>query len=311
MVPCPAKELPNQAVPSTSIQDAFIGSLFLVFPYDRSLTAVAASPFTRTIKNHSAMTISPQSPKPIRLLVVDDDLDTCANLSDILTDFGYEVRTAAEAATALRMLEEQAFDIALLDLKMPGMDGLQFYRELKHRAPSTVAILITGFVDAETQKRADELGIWRTLSKPIDLPALMPMISEAAGQPLVLVVDDDHDFCSSLHDVLRQKSFRVEVAGTAQEAVQQMNRQEFPIVLVDWKLPDADGLKLLDQIRGQSPQVRTVLLTGHREQLSQRLRTTPHYVDVFFYKPLNLDELLMTLQHWLLQSQQSLREFVK
>lgn len=244
------------------------------------------------------MSTSAVASRPTRLLVVDDDLDTRANLSDILAEFGYEVRTASDAKTALGLLDEQAFDIVLLDLKMPGMDGLQCYRELKRRSASTVAILITGFADAETRKRADQLGVWRILPKPVDVPALMPMIAEAAGQPLLLVVDDDRDFCANLHDVLRQRSYRVGIAGTAQEAVQQLNRQEFPIVLVDWQLPDADGLNLLEQIREQHPQARTVLLTGHREELSQRLEATPHGVDVFFYKPLEMDEFLGTLQRW-------------
>lgn len=237
--------------------------------------------------------------RPTRLLVVDDDLDTCANLADILSDLGYEVQTALDATTALRHLGKQAFDVVLLDLKMPGMDGLQLYRELKRRSPSTVAILITGFADAETRQRADQVGVWRILPKPVDVPALLPLISEAAEQPLLLIVDDDHDFCSSLCDVLRERSFRVGIAGSAQEAVQQMDRQEFPIVLVDWQLPDVDGLTLLEQIRKQHPQVRTVLLTGHRHELSQRLeQSSVSGVDVFFYKPLEMDDFLATLQRW-------------
>ncbi len=239
--------------------------------------------------------------RPARVLVVDDDLDTCANLADILSDLSYEVQTAPEATAALRVLAEQVFDIVLLDLKMPGMDGLQLYRELKRRSPSTVAILITGFADAETRRRSDQVGVWRILPKPVDVPSLLPLISEAAKQPLLLIVDDDHDFCCSLCDVLRERSFRVGIAGSAQEAVQQMNRHEFPIVLVDWQLPDADGLQLLEQIREQHPQVRTMLLTGHRHEFSQRLeKTAMSGVDVF-YKPLEMDDLLRTLQCWTLR----------
>lgn len=237
--------------------------------------------------------------RPARLLVVDDDLDTCANLEDILSDIGYDVRTAPDASTALRTLDEQAFDIVLLDLKMPRMDGLQLYHELKRRSPSTVAILITGFADAETRERAEQLGVWRILPKPVNIPALLPLISEAAEQPLLLIVDDDHDFCASLYDVLRDRSFRVAIAESAQEAARQMNRQEFPIVLVDWRLPDADGLKLLEDIHNRHPHLRTMLLTGYRHELTDRLKhNSLHGVDVFFYKPLEMAEFLDTLQRW-------------
>lgn len=237
--------------------------------------------------------------RPTRLLVVDDDLDTCANLADILSDIGYDVQTASEAKTALRSVTEQAFDIVLLDLKLPGMDGLQLYRELKRRSASTVAILITGFADAETRQRAEQLGVWRILPKPVDVPALLPLISEAAKQPLLLIVDDDSEFCASLYDVLREQSFRIGIAGSAQEAAQQMSRQEFPIVLVDWQLPDADGLKLVQEIHGQHPQARIMLLTGHRHELSEQLqKNAVPGVDVFFYKPLEMDAFLGTLQSW-------------
>lgn len=120
---------------------------------------------------------------PARLLVVDDDLDTCANLSDILTDIGYEVRTAPDATAALRALDEQGVDIVLLDLKMPGMDGLQLYCEMKRRSASTVAILITGFTDSKTRAQAKQLGVSHILSKPVDVSALLPLISAAARPP--------------------------------------------------------------------------------------------------------------------------------
>lgn len=237
---------------------------------------------------------------PTRLLVVDDDLDTCANLADILTDMGHEVRTASDAKTALQALDHESFDVVLLDLKMPGMDGLQLYRELKHRSPSTVAILITGFADAETRKRAENLGVWRILPKPVDVPALLPLVSEAAGLPLLLIVDDDRDFCASLGDVLREREFRVSIATSAQEAARQMRRQDFPIVLVDWQLPDADGMKLLEEIHQQHPNSRTVLLTAHRHELSQLIELqASRGIDVFFYKPLQMDDFLNTLQSWM------------
>lgn len=245
------------------------------------------------------MTLSTTKPRRTRLLVVDDDADTCANLADILSDLGYVVETAPDASRALRLIDAHAFDVVLLDLKLPGMDGLQLYRELKARSPSTVAILITGFADPQTRHRAETLGVWRILPKPIDIPALLPMISEAAEQPLLLIVDDDRDFCSSLYDVLRDRSFRVGIAVSAQEAAEQLSRQEFQIVLVDWRLPDADGLKLLEQIQTQCPQTRTVLLTAHRHEFEELLRmSTFHTADVFFYKPLEIDNFLQTLQNW-------------
>jgi two-component system, NtrC family, response regulator HydG len=77
------------------------------------------------------------------ILVVDDEVDTCRNLSDILTDLGYRVDVAHDGFTALAMVRQKPYDVALLDLKMPGMDGLTLYREIKkgNRSPGFLGIL--------------------------------------------------------------------------------------------------------------------------------------------------------------------------
>ncbi len=77
--------------------------------------------------------------------MVDDDVDTCRNLSDILTDLGYRVDTAHDGPTALELVRRNAYDVALLDYKMPGMDGLTLYREIKRLRAGTVAIVVTAY----------------------------------------------------------------------------------------------------------------------------------------------------------------------
>src|SRR5450755_2500750 len=72
----------------------------------------------------SARRIERMLSKDASILVVDDEEDTCRNLSDILTDLGYHVDTAHDGPAALEMVRHKRYDVALLDLKMPGMDGL-------------------------------------------------------------------------------------------------------------------------------------------------------------------------------------------
>ena len=87
--------------------------------------------------------MSPGNPS---LLLVDDDLDVCANMADILADLGgYHVDVAHDGPSALHLVRQRPYDVALLDLKMPGMDGLTLYRELKQLRSGTVAILVTAY----------------------------------------------------------------------------------------------------------------------------------------------------------------------
>ncbi len=108
-----------------------------------------------------------------RILVVDDDPDICQNLSDILIDLGYQVDCAQDGPTALELVRGRPYDIALLDLKMPGMDGLTLYREIKKQRAGTVSLLITAYAQAATAEEAISAGAWKVLSKPVDFPELL------------------------------------------------------------------------------------------------------------------------------------------
>lgn len=132
--------------------------------------------------------------RPARtVLVVDDDPDACRNLADILTDLGYQVDTAPDGPTALGLVRQKAYDVALLDYKMPGMTGLELYREVRKLRAGTVAILVSAHTGTDTRAAAVAAGAWRVLAKPVDPAQLLGLVGEAVGQPLVLVVDDDPD----------------------------------------------------------------------------------------------------------------------
>src|SRR6516164_4621363 len=102
------------------------------------------------------------------ILVVDDEVDTCRNLSDILTDLGYRVDIANDGLSALELVRRNAYDVALLDLKMPGMDGLTLYREIKKLRADTVAIIVTAYATSATANEALTAGAWQVLPKPVD-----------------------------------------------------------------------------------------------------------------------------------------------
>ena len=239
------------------------------------------------------------TPDPTRrVLVVDDDVDTCHNLSDILTDMGYSVEIAHDGPSALGMVRQRPFDVALLDLKMPGMDGLTLYREIKKLRSGTVAIIVTAYATGETAAQALQAGAWRVLSKPVDLGQLMPLVEEASQQPLVMVIDDDHDLCESLWDILRDRGYRVCVAHNEQEALERLPGMQHRVVLIDMKLPGGDGSHVFHLVRSSNPQARVVLITGFRTELQELIeRVVTEGADAVCYKPFDMPQLLETVEH--------------
>jgi two-component system response regulator HydG len=236
--------------------------------------------------------------KPVpSILVVDDEVDTCRNLSDILTDMGFHVDIAHGGAAALELVQQKPYDVALLDLKMPGMDGLTLYREIKKLRADTVAIVVSAYASSGTATEALSDGAWQVMSKPVDFPKLLSFVNEALGQPLVMVVDDDHDLCTNLWDVLRDRGYRVCVAHDEKQAAERLKDRAFKVVLIDMKLPAGDGASVFRIVRQTSPQARTVVITGHRTEMDQLVRQVmDEGADAVCYKPFDMPRLLATLK---------------
>jgi len=230
------------------------------------------------------------------VLLVDDDVDICANMADILGDLGYEVAVAHEGATALELLRRRPYDVALLDLRMPGMDGLTLYREIKKLRAGTVAILVTAFAGGTTSEEALEAGAWHVLAKPVDLPRLLGLVDQAHGQPLVLVVDDDRELCENLWQILRERGYRVALAHDAGEVVEQLRGATFRVALIDMKLPGGDGSEVFRLVREADAQARTVLVTGYRPGMDTLVeRVLAEGADAACYKPFDVPRLLDTI----------------
>jgi CheY-like chemotaxis protein len=232
-----------------------------------------------------------------KLLIVDDEVDTCENLSDILTDNGYVVDIAHDGPTALNLVEQNGYDVALLDLRMPGMDGLELYRRIKRISAGTVAIVVSAYAGSETARSILEAGAWRIVSKPVDIEELIGLLNEAARHPLVLVVDDDTEFCENLWEILRTHGYSVHLAHDAEEAHKALRKYGFHVVLLDMKLPDRSGDEVVHAIRQANHQLRIVIVTGFSEAMKSRIETAlAAGANTVCFKPLDPESLLATIK---------------
>lgn len=237
----------------------------------------------------------PQS-KP-SLLVVDDDVDACENLSDIFRDFDYDVDMAHDGESALEMVRQKPYDVALLDFKMPGMDGLTLYREIRKLRSETVSMIVTAYASSETQAAACETGALEILSKPVDFGQLFSLVEEALTQPLILVVDDDQELCETLWDIFSDRGYRVSRAYDSRDAEGRLSEQNFQVVLIDMKLPKGNGSNVLLQVKQFNPQARTVLVTGHRSEMEHQIQKALNEgASAICYKPFDVPQLLQTVE---------------
>jgi DNA-binding response OmpR family regulator len=117
--------------------------------------------------------------KPI--LVVEDEAITREALRDWLTYGGYQVETAEEGEKALEAIAEQDFGIVILDLKLPGKDGIEVLKEAREKQPKLKGVIITAYPSVETAVKATKEGALDYLPKPFDLNQLEKIIRDTLG----------------------------------------------------------------------------------------------------------------------------------
>ncbi|WP_027176099.1 MAG: sigma-54-dependent transcriptional regulator [Desulfovibrio aminophilus] len=113
------------------------------------------------------------------ILIVDDDLHLRQSFEKLLAGEGHTVRAAASGEAGLRMVEERSPDLVVMDVRMPGMDGLTAFQAMRKVDPKLQAIIMTAFGTTETAIEATKMGAFDYVLKPFDIPDILDLIRRA------------------------------------------------------------------------------------------------------------------------------------
>ena len=114
-----------------------------------------------------------------KILLVDDEVIFARNMETLLDARGYRSKAVTSGAEAVRALETEDFDVVVLDLKMPGMDGLTTLKEIKKLGLFTQTLILTGHGSIDSALEAIKLGAYDYLTKPCQISELVEKIEEA------------------------------------------------------------------------------------------------------------------------------------
>jgi DNA-binding NtrC family response regulator len=117
--------------------------------------------------------------KDARILLVDDEVVFANNMSKLLTRRGYQVKAVNSGDEALRALMDNPFDVMVLDLKMPGMDGIATMQEMRKLGLFTEILILTGHGSIDTALEAIQLGAYDYVTKPVEIAELLSKIEAA------------------------------------------------------------------------------------------------------------------------------------
>lgn len=234
----------------------------------------------------------------LKILVVDDDKDFSRNVRDILELKDYEVVTAYDGFGALELVKQNGFNLVLMDVRMPGMDGVEAFKKIKETSPDTPVIMVTAYAVEELMREALREGAFGCLRKPLDFDKLFQLIKNAIPNgPRVLVVDDEEDLCANMKDVLSDKGYRVCVVYDGNRAIQKARQKNFDVIILDMKLPPVNGLETYLAIRDIRPKVVVIIITGYMREMGEMAQQAlEKNAYTLLEKPIDMEALISLLK---------------
>ncbi|WP_437477042.1 response regulator [Sorangium sp. So ce1014] len=198
-----------------------------------------------------------------RVLVVDDEEGMRTTLAANLELEGYEVVEARDGVHALELAGQQAFTLVLSDVRMPGLNGVETFRELKRIQPELTVVLMTAFALEKLIEEAIVEGVYTVIYKPFSMDHLARVIARAVDAPAVLVVDDIPKVADSIVSVLRAAGLSAHAVHDGRTAVQHVIERSVDVCVLDIVMPDQDGVATCAQMRGLKKRVTVIAMTGH------------------------------------------------
>jgi CheY-like chemotaxis protein len=232
-----------------------------------------------------------------RILVVDDDRSMARTVCDILRRRGWTPTSVHSGEEAVEAAGSTRYAAVLMDVRMPGLNGVEAFRAIQERQPQTPVTLMTAYAAPDLLSQAEDEGVLRILPKPIPwatLSALLDSLGDWDGS--VLVVDDDPAFLETLQGVLSTTGRRVLRATSVPEALGQIGAAAPTVVILDLALEGQTPREAVAALRRARPAGIMILCSGHTELMDEALSTLPRgWVYAGLVKPFPPDRLLHLL----------------
>lgn len=139
-----------------------------------------------------------------KVLLVDDEKEFVENLSERLEIRGLKVTAATRGEDAVSLADNQSFDAIVLDLSMPGMDGLETLKKIRTKHPDAEILILTGHGSVKSSVEAMKLGAEDFLEKPVDMNELLEKISKARDKRILILQKQSK---AEIQEILKSKAW--------------------------------------------------------------------------------------------------------
>ena len=232
---------------------------------------------------------------PLKVLILDDDVDVAEGIADILELHGHDVTVVHNGLNAVNAFKSTDFDVGFFDVKMPGMNGVESFIEIKKIKPDAKVFMMTGYSVDQLLEQALDNGALGVMRKPFEVEELIAKL-DGINEGLIVVADADPNFTDQVVPALEQQGYNVLVATTGVEALEAIDRN-INFLIFDFDLPILSGLEVYLELKKRGCEVPTIAVTTKQDGKSHEMdELRQHAISGFFHKPFDIKELIDTVR---------------
>ena len=208
--------------------------------------------------------------KALTILVVDDDIDNAHSLGELFEMEGHNVKVVHSGEAAIAAYLHGSFDVAFMDVMMPGMNGVESFLEIRQMKPAARVFMMTGYSVEELLQQAMRGGALGVLEKPFDVAEVLRLTESVGPGGLVLTETARRgiDVGGAIHSALSQSGRVCHLVRNPHEAA---HLSLDDVLVIDANIPLIEEVSVLSDIKKQGHRGPSILVSPHRERFSSEV----------------------------------------
>ena len=203
--------------------------------------------------------------RALDILVVDDDHDLASGIADMLEAEGHHAALAGSAEAALEVARERPFDMIFLDIKLPGMNGIDALRELRKTQGRARVVLMTGYRIDNLLAVAVKTGGLAVLTRPATAPRVLEHLRDVGPGGIVLLLAEDGSLGARLEESLTGQGLKARLARTGEAAAENAVIAGLDVLILDLQRPISRILEVYLALQDLGPPVTVVMIASPLE----------------------------------------------
>ena len=200
--------------------------------------------------------------RKLKILIADDDVDNAASLGELFEMEGHQSTVVHSGEDAVAAYHTNHFDLAFMDVMMPGKNGVESFLEIRKLCPNAKVYMMTGYSVEQLLRQATDNGALGVLSKPVDIEKISSALKEAGSNGIVVVAEDDPDFGNHLMRIVNDGGMVCRLVQSSKETGLFSASLDKDIVIFDLKKPLIDGVEVITELRKAGRAAPAIIITS-------------------------------------------------